>query len=627
VIAFLVVSALLLPAFPDLTQDPGLEEKILEKGDKLLEEAKAAYEEARDKSAVSGFVDAGFKLEEARIKFVVLQEIGSPEKQRLAADRLRNVNQLAKLIHDGKVAIAGTPAGSSAPPKSPEPAASPAPQSPTAAPKAEAAAADVTKRMKIPGATQQKEAERLVKEIFKTQYAKKSPADRKVLAGLLLEEAKKSKDDPASLWVLCRDAQDVASQAADVGVAVEAAEVAAQCFDVDPLALKTSALNASGKSARTPEELAKVTDFLLKHLEDLVAADQFDTADKIASLAVSCSKKSGDVQLSVRATLRAKEIGEAKTLYQGMKSNLQVQAKNPDDPNANLEIGIFLCYGKGNWDLGLRFVAKGSDPTLKALAEKELGLPTQTADQLALADGWFDLSERERSPLRKAQLLTHARSYYEAALQGATGLMRSKIEKRLDSLPQGPASPFPSVDLLRLIDLKRDVVQGDWTLDAGELLCTRILHSSRVAIPYETPDEYDVTIVATRKEGNAPLFVVMSHGTTQWFIGVDDFGGSITGIGLIDGKNLNNTETAYHGHLLTNDKPATIVCSVRRSEVSLTVDGKKIFTFKAGYERLTNSGNLTISNHRILGIGCGNARYQVSKLTLTTLSGQGKIAR
>src|SRR5579859_1197367 len=75
-------------------------DKILERADKLLDEAKVTYEEAREKSSAPSFVDAGFKLEDARIKYIVLQEIGTPEKQKIAAERLRSVNQLAKLIHD-----------------------------------------------------------------------------------------------------------------------------------------------------------------------------------------------------------------------------------------------------------------------------------------------------------------------------------------------------------------------------------------------------------------------------------------------------------------------------------------------------------------------------------------------
>src|SRR5690349_11612537 len=97
------------PAFPQQVSGQDLD-SVLERADKLLADAKTGYEDARAKSSASLFIEAGFKLEEARIKYLVLQEIGSPEKQKLAAERLRTVNQLSKLIHDGKVAVAGAPA-------------------------------------------------------------------------------------------------------------------------------------------------------------------------------------------------------------------------------------------------------------------------------------------------------------------------------------------------------------------------------------------------------------------------------------------------------------------------------------------------------------------------------------
>ena len=59
-------------------------DKVLDRADALLEEAKAAYAGAREKSSVEGFIDAGFKLEEARIKYIVLQELAAPEKQKIA---------------------------------------------------------------------------------------------------------------------------------------------------------------------------------------------------------------------------------------------------------------------------------------------------------------------------------------------------------------------------------------------------------------------------------------------------------------------------------------------------------------------------------------------------------------
>src|SRR5579864_9539555 len=111
-------------------QGGGLDlDKLLEKADKLLEEAKTAYQDARDRSSAPGFVEAGFKLEEARIKYLVLQEIGSSEKQKIAVDRLRAVNQLSKLIHDGKVAISGATAATPVP-KGPDTAPAPSPKDP-----------------------------------------------------------------------------------------------------------------------------------------------------------------------------------------------------------------------------------------------------------------------------------------------------------------------------------------------------------------------------------------------------------------------------------------------------------------------------------------------------------------
>jgi len=45
---------------------------------------------------------------------------------------------------------------------------------------------------------------------------------------VLLDQAAKSQDDPAALWVLCREAQDISAQNGDVKTALEATETACQ---------------------------------------------------------------------------------------------------------------------------------------------------------------------------------------------------------------------------------------------------------------------------------------------------------------------------------------------------------------------------------------------------------------
>jgi hypothetical protein len=604
-------------------QGGGQDDKILERGDKLLEEAKAAYEEARTRSAVAAFVDAGFKLEEARIKFIVVQEIGSPEKQKLATDRLRAVNQLSKLIHDGKVAVSGAPA-EAAPAKPAEtpdrpPEKKPAPAKP---------AVDVTKRAAVPDAAKQREAEKLVKDLFKEHYSKKSPQERKALAKLLLDQAAKSQDDPAAEWVLYREAQDVAVQAGDADLTVESIDLAARVFDVDALAMKTAALGAVAKTTKSPDESWALAEAMMKLVDELVRADQFDPADKLATAALAQARRANDAAFLVRATTRSKEVAEAKSLFQGQKSVLQALARNPDDPGGNLEMGKFVCYVKGSWDLGLRFLVKGSDPGLKSLAEQELSNPTQPSERAALADGWYDLGEKDKSPLRKSQLLAHARATYESALPGATALLRAKIEKRLEGLGPPPSAAAP-VDLLKLIDTKRDAVAGEWTTNGRALVCTQKTRCGRVQVPYEPPEEYDVSVVVERKEG-FEIYIGLSRGQRQFYVAVDDYKGSMTAIGLIDGKwNKENKEpdAVSRGKILTNDKPSTIVCAVRKDGVSVTIDGQKVVSFKGNFDRLSNADLLRMPNPRALYLGCNDGLCTFSKATLTVVSGQGKVVR
>jgi len=214
--------------------------------------------------------------------------------------------------------------------------------------------------------------------------------------------------------------------------------------------------------AKTPAEFSALTKALLALADDLVAADQYDGADKAAASALQFSKRAGDAALVTRATTRTKEVAEAKGLYQAMKGVLETIAKAPDDPAANQEMGQFLCYVKGSWDLGLRFMAKGSEPTLKALAEKELSNPTEVAERVTLADGWWDLGEKEKSPLRKAQLQAHARFLYVGALADATGLLRAKIEKRI-------FDPWTPIFDKRSLDFMSKGCKSGWTVEGGVL--------------------------------------------------------------------------------------------------------------------------------------------------------------
>ena len=87
--------------------------------------------------------------------------------------------------------------------------------------------------------------------------------------------------------------------------------------------------------------------------------------------------------------------------YEKVKAATALLDKVPDDPEANLTVGSYLCFAKGRWQDGVPMLALGKDPAFKAVAIKELdGVQTAQA-QLALADQWRDLAEVQPAAVKQ----------------------------------------------------------------------------------------------------------------------------------------------------------------------------------------------------------------------------------
>src|SRR5882672_7343443 len=616
--------SLALAAFsPQQSQD----DQILERADKILEQSKAAYEAARQKNSVESFVDAGFKLEEARIKYFVLQEIGSPEKKKIAVDRLRAVNQLSRLIHDGKAAVGGkvveAPAPAPAPaPDAPAPPpadpADPAPKAPPAAPTPPPVpAGDVFPRAPVPEAAKQKEAEKLLKELYKEQYAKKGANDRQILARALLDQARKSLEDPAALWVIYRDAQDFAAQTGDLKTLLTAVDETARYFDVDGPAMKHAALTVAAKSAKTAEDNTALLEALDPLIDELLAADQYEAAEKAASTAQQIARKLNLPRATARAAVRAKEVSEAKSRFAAMKSVLQTLAKTPDDPAANNEMGQFLCFVKGNWDLGLRFLVKGSDAGLKALAEKELALPTAVADQVVVADAWYALADKEKLPSRRNLLMSHAREIYGMALPAAVALQKSKIEKRIEAIDSAVGAPSGEgslINLLKLVDLRKDVLGGVWVPKGAGIMATQSVFP-RLQIPWQLPVEYDLMLTVERTEEDF-LVLGLSADSINFAVYIDP--GFCAAFEMLDGKDCRaqDEKTIFPKPAMPVGKPVVIKASIRRNSARIFLDGKLILNWEGGMNRLTLNREWVPPNLKCPFLGSHLGQFVFTAITL-----------
>ena len=204
-------------------------------------------------------------------------------------------------------------------------------------------------------------------------------------------------------------------------------------FKVDLLALKSETLTAAIKSAKTSEELIPIVSAYLKLSKEATDVDDFAAAEKAASAAAAHARKSQNLLLVNRAAARVKEIGDLKSKHDKVRKMKETLAANPEDPAANLEVGQYECFTKGNWAVGLPFLAKGADAGFKDLAVRDLAGSTSPADQVQIGDGWWDAAEK-RPPGAREELRRRAMTWYEKAVGKLSGLALTKTERRLFEL-------------------------------------------------------------------------------------------------------------------------------------------------------------------------------------------------
>ena len=90
---------------------------------------------------------------------------------------------------------------------------------------------------------------------------------------------------------------------------------------------------------------------------------------------------------------------------------------------------------------------------------------------------------------------------------------------------------------------------------------------------------------------------------------------------------MRDNETRYAGKHLVVKAPITIVCGIRKDGITVSIDGKKVVTYKGDNSHLTNAPTLTMPNRRALYVAAHDSAFTISKLALTPISGSGKVVR
>lgn len=179
----------------------------------------------------------------------------------------------------------------------------------------------------------------------------------------------------------------------------------------------------------------------------------YATALKFAALAVKIAKLSGNNhaitsanRLKLRCSLLNREYRKVEKYHKKLK-------QDANDSKSATIYGKFVALYLNQWKEGLFWLAKGDDTAYRNLAKKELSNSKNEATTLAIANGWLQLAEKEKS-LAKRALESHAYELYKRAWSNSLGADRTRINTMMNKLP------------IRYLNhmVETDVIKGPWPL-------------------------------------------------------------------------------------------------------------------------------------------------------------------
>jgi WD40 repeat protein len=268
------------------------------------------------------------------------------------------------------------------------------------------------KKQPLPIKAEQDKALALIHELFGSEYktAGKNPIEKIRLAGTLLQEARDTRDYPAGRFMLLREALDLAAQAGDAVIALQAIEELGLSFQYPSaklLAMKVQALTTASEVTGSDDSHRGVLDAALLLLDESLAEDDFDAAGAIVKAAIATAKKLRSVAVLASVKKRDEDVQQLKQDYAKVKNHVETLKTTPADPLANMEVGKYYALVRNNWKKGLPLLAKSNDVQWKKLAALELEHPKDAAVQLELGTGWHAASKSLKG-VAQTHVLLHA---------------------------------------------------------------------------------------------------------------------------------------------------------------------------------------------------------------------------
>ena len=361
----------------------------------------------------------------------------------------------------------------------------------------------------LPNDAQAADARKHVREKFASYYTERKPMVQQALVQKLSEAAGVDGTPPVERYALLKESADVAAANGDWRAALAAVREISTVFAADEVEPSLAVLTTASRTpaGRAPTAAREIAAASLEVADTAVASDNYAAAVRAATQAEQIARPADDL-LAARAKVKAAQLHEAQSEFTRLGPMFARLKSDPADRDANTKAGKFESLIAGDWDKGLAMLARGADVELKVLAELEQAGPADDAARVKLGDAWWDRTKSEREPYAAA-CRARAAAWYQLVADQPDAPTTTRLRQRV--------AMVGGTDLVRGVDLNRDVVRGVWRWSGRDLLA-----STRgpyiLQFPYRPAEEYDfwVEFTPARETGVYLITFPVGDGFVSW---------------------------------------------------------------------------------------------------------------
>jgi hypothetical protein len=174
------------------------------------------------------------------------------------------------------------------------------------------------------------------------------------------------------------------------------------------------------------------------------------------------------------------------------------------------------------------------------------------------------------------------------------------------------------IDLLQTVDVKRDVVAGQWKAGKGGLIATHDgANNARLQFKRQPVEDYDISLTIERKAGGGDFVVGLVGGSPerQFEVILDGASGRS---GLCTAEGWKDEIATAPGAVLPLGVPRKVTILVRKTGVLVKVEDKELVVWAGDWTSLVVPPVHAVTSKDSMFFACCNGTYEVTRALIVT---------